>query len=288
MTHTLFKITAGLCIAAAICLTLALLRGVLGFVVVGLVLAACVAIYVFRVPLQIKVRAKLAEWSSDVKQLGLWLSLAFKRNRDAQATAAMVHQQAFLTGRIMSPMNLFFIAGMAIVGSLGVVGFQEWRIGRIKRERDAPCSQRELTLNARGQYQTSRASCAALGETLTVAVQWQARAKEFEALRESDLARVRSESEALLAADRERRTRAEATASRQRRRQNEAVISALGGAPPDLERSVCELAGGDACGVSVAADGASPAAASDLPAAAVDAASPASADAPSGGEPAGR
>jgi hypothetical protein len=253
----------GMIVAAIIAAIL--VRLWLGMATMIVVAGLAIVALTFRVRILIWLRAKLAEWASDVKQLGLWLHLAFRRKRDAHETAAMAHQQQFLSGRIMSPMNLFAIAAVCVIGSVGAVGFEEWRIGRIKRERDAACSQRELTLNSAGRYQTSRASCSALGATLGVAAQWQTRANSIEALRNQDHARLRDESAAALVLENQRRVRANASLNRQRRRQNEAIVAALGGPAPDLERSVCELAGGVDCAGSVTARDPGAPVAADLP-----------------------
>lgn len=233
--------------------------------VTAALIAVAVVIFMNRVRCRIWLAAKFNEWRNDVRQLGLWLSLAFRRNRDRSATAAMAHQQAFLTGRLMSPMNLFAVAALIIVGGLAGLGIEEWRIYRLKRERDAPCSARELSLNGDGRFRTSRMSCSALGATLGVAVQWQERASELEALNTANIETVRAEGEAQLNTERARRRRAERLAARQRRRENEAIVSAYGGLPPDLERSVCELAGGVDCGPAGSVGGATATPAADLP-----------------------
>lgn len=186
---------------------------------------------------------KTTEWYNDWRKLGLWLRLAFTRNRDAQATATMVHQQHFLQGRAMDPVNLITIAVAAIVLLPLVGGFQEWRINNVKRERDAPCSDVEVERNRDGNFRTRRQSCAALGATIESARDWRSRAIEAEAARIRDVARIQQENELARIAEIERRQRAAATTERQRRRQNEAITAALGGPSPDLDRSLCELAG---------------------------------------------
>ena len=250
-----------------------LLRGLVSAALTLLTLF-CVALVLirFQAPIKRWLGAKLTEWRSDWKQLGLWVQLAFKRDRDAHATATMAHQQQFLAGRIMSPMNLFGLAALALVASVGAIGIEEWRIGRLKRERDAPCSPRELSLNDRGEYRTTRASCSTLGATLGVAVQWQERAAAIEARRTADLATARADGERALQVERDRRVRVEQSQARQRRRNNEAITAALGGPAPDLERSVCELAGGVACDGAAAGDAGSGAAAGAVPSGSSDAA----------------
>jgi hypothetical protein len=257
---------AAICIAIAF-VSLVLLARNTAPLLVALLVAGVVAalLYFYRVPVRIAISAKLAEWRSDVRQLGLWLTLAFKRKRDAQATAAMAHQQAFLSGRIMSPMNLFAVAAFCVVGSLGAVGFEEWRIARLKRQMNAPCSTTELSLNRSGEFRTSRQSCAALGATLGVAVQWRDRARDIEALRVADHARIAADIEAAEIVERDRRARSAQSQARQRRRQNEAITAALGGPAPDLERSVCELAGANDCGPAGSGDGGADAAAGAVP-----------------------
>ena len=250
-----------------------LLRGLVSAALTLLTLF-CVALVLirFQAPIKRWLGAKLTEWRSDWKQLGLWVQLAFKRDRDAHATATMAHQQQFLAGRIMSPMNLFGLAALALVASVGAIGIQEWRIGRLKDERDAPCSSRELSLNDRGEYRTTRESCSALGATLGVAVQWQERAAAIEAQRDADIETARADGERALQIERDRRARVEQSQARQRRRNNEAITAALGGPAPDLERSVCELAGGVACDGAAAGDAGSGAAAGAVPSGSSDAA----------------
>jgi hypothetical protein len=208
---------------------------------------------------------KTAEWRNDIRKFGLWWKLAFTRNRDAQATATMVHQQQFLQGRVMDPVNLITIAVVAIVLLPLVGGFQEWRINNVKRERDAACSDNEVERNRDGDFRTRRQSCAALGATIESARDWRDRAIEAEAARIRDVARIQQENELARIAEMERRERAAATTDRQRRRQNEAITAALGGASPDLDRSLCELAGRVDC----AATGSSAGATAPAPASAV-------------------
>jgi hypothetical protein len=186
---------------------------------------------------------KTAEWRNDVRMLGLWLKLAFTRKRDAQATATMAHQQQFLQGRIADPVNVIMIAVVAVVMLPLVGGFQEWRINRVKAERDAPCSDREVSRDDDGNFRTRREACAALGATAEAALDWRNRAIEAEAARIRDVARITQENELARIAEMERRARVAATTERQRRRQNEAITAALGGPSPDLDRSLCELAG---------------------------------------------
>src|SRR5262249_49163121 len=56
---------------------------------------------------RVRIQNKLREWATDFKQLHLWTKLALTSDRDAEATAAMAHQQHFLAGRLMSPLNIF-------------------------------------------------------------------------------------------------------------------------------------------------------------------------------------
>jgi len=250
-----------------------LLRGLVSAALTLLTVVCVVLVLIrFQAPIKRWFGGKLTEWQSDWKQLGLWVQLAFKRDRDAHATATMAHQQQFLAGRIMSPMNLFGLAAIALVGSVGAIGIQEWRIGRLKDERDAPCSSRELSLNDRGEYRTTRESCSALGATLGVAVQWQERAAEIEAQRNADIETARADGERALQVERDRRARFEQSQARQRRRNNEAITAALGGPAPDLERSVCELAGGVDCSAATVVDPGASAPAGALPSGSVDAA----------------
>lgn len=265
-------------ILVGVLLLLLLLRGLFG--VVFLIAAICVPIYIFRARIRIWFGAKAREWASDFKQLTHWLHLAFQRDRDASATAAMAHQQQFLQGRALSPMNLFGLAAIAVIGAIGGLGFEEWRIARIKEQRDAPCSQRELSLNDDANYRTTRAACSALGATLDVAVQWRERAEAIYQQRNIDIENARNEGRAVVAVEVNRRARATETASRQRRRNNEAIVASYGGPPPDLERSVCELAGGLDCGSSAAGDVGGAPAAADLPDPASGAGSADIADAP--------
>lgn len=232
-----------------------LARGLETIAGVGGVLVVCALAWIFRAKIIAFFKLKIAEWRSDAKQLGLWLKLAMTRNRDAHATAAMTHQMAFLQGRVMSPMNLFGIAIIAIALSMGALGFQEWRINRVKRERDAPCSERELTRNDDGDFRTRRASCAALGETIVIVNEWATRYTEMDARWRADLARVHDESESALAREQARRQRSAASLERQWRRVNEALTSVGGGPAPDLDRSLCELAGNPDCAAPAAASG---------------------------------
>lgn len=244
-----------LCIALAFVAGVMLLRAVAGWMIVTTIIAAiAIFLFIFRTQVSIWARAKLAEWKSDVRAVWLWMKLAFKSKRDASATATMAHQQAFLSGRLMDPVNLIMIAVVAILALPLLGGFYEWRINRVKRERDAPCSNTELSLDRNGHYRTSREACATLGETLIVAVQWRDRATELQAQREQDLQNIDRERREAEALDRDRRARARREEGRQRRRQNEAITAALGGPAPDLERSVCELAGASDCGPSGAAN----------------------------------
>lgn len=268
MSPTLKKLLALSAIVVGFCLGVLLMRSASLSAFIWLFGLVCLtfAIYFWRAPLLAFWRKKTGEWSNDIRQLGLWLSLAFTRNRDAHATATMAHQQHFLQGRIMSPMNLFVIAGAAITLLPLVGGFQEWRINRVKHERDAPCSDMELSRRDNGEFRTTRAACAALGETTESAFQWRTRAIEAEAARIRDIAQIREETELARRAEMARRQRAAESNERQRRRQNESITSALGGPSPDLARSLCELSGATDCSAagSTAPSG-EPAAAGDLP-----------------------
>lgn len=205
-------------------------------------------------------RVKLREWATDIRQLWLWARLAFTPGRDQHATAAMAHQHQFLQGRLMSPMNIFTVLPL-VVALLAILygGFQGWRAERAEKQRDAPCSERELRRNRDGEFRTTREACAALGATNDVAQAWRNRAVEIETERDQIIASARREAadelERAQAAERRRRANAERT----RRRENEAISAALGGVAPDLERSLCELAGRTDCERTPAADGAAPA-----------------------------
>lgn len=245
------KYAPALSVAAAFVLGVLLIRTGLG-IFGWLFCAAVIAIGAFlawrnRSALRFWWVRKTTEWSNDARKLRLWLQIAFSRNRDAQATATMVHQQQFLTGRVMDPVNLIMIAGAAIVLLPLVGGFQEWRINNVKRERDAPCSEREVTRDDDGNFRTHREACSALGATAEAALDWRNRAIEAEAARIRDVARIQQENELARIAEMERRQRMAQTTERQRRRQNEAITAALGGPSPDLDRSLCELAGGVDC-----------------------------------------
>lgn len=189
-------------------------------------------------------RIKMREWGTDLRQLFLWARLAFKRRRDDQDVAAMAHQARFLDGRMISPVNIFTYLPL-ILGIVGLVtiGVDQWRIDRIKRERDAPCSERELSQTDGGRFRTSRAACAQLGATNEVAQLWQRRASQVEQEWARDLASIREETAAEIARQQADAQRRQAALARQRRRDNESITTALGGGPPDLERSLCELAG---------------------------------------------
>lgn len=259
------KFVPAICILLAFIVSVALLRTgaeIFGWMMMTLV-AGAAAFLAWRNRASIRVwwHRKLGEWSSDSKQLGLWLKLAFTQNKTPHATATMAHQQQFLAGRIMSPLNLFPIAIVAVLALPLVGGVQEWRINNVKRERDAPCSDRELTRNDRGNYRTSRAPCAALAETALSARAWRNRAIAAESAHVRDVASARLEGQESLQREIARRQRAEASSARQRRRDNEALTSAIGGRAPDLERSLCELAGREPCSTTGADAGASPPAA---------------------------
>lgn len=241
------KYAPALGIAAAFVLGVLLLRtglDIFGWlVVVSVVLVGAALVWINREALRFWWARKMAEWRNDVRMLGLWLKLAFTRKRDAQATATMAHQQQFLQGRIADPVNVIMIAVAAVVLLPIVGGFQEWRINRVKAERDAPCSDREVSRDDDGNFRTRREACAALGATAEAALDWRNRAIEAEAARIRDVARITQEGELARIAEMERRERVAATTERQRRRQNEAITAALGGPSPDLDRSLCELAG---------------------------------------------
>lgn len=248
------------------------MRGLIGSAVWIVALAALAFFgWIYRDRISAFVRRKLGEWQNDLKQLGLWTRLAFTRNRDAHATATMTHQMQFLQGRMMSPMNLFAIAALVIFCGIGGLSFEEWRIGRLKRERDAPCAEHEVERNDRGDFRTTRAACAALGATQESARAWRARAIEEEAGRIRDVATARLESDEQLRLAQQRIERTEAAQRRQRRRDNEAIASAIGGPAPDLDRSLCELAGRVDCTASGSEAGsAAPTPADGLPSAAGD------------------
>lgn len=207
-------------------------------------------------------RIKLREWATDIKQLWMWARLAFKRKRDDQDVAAMAHQARFLDGRMLSPVNTFTYLPLIIgIVGLAAVGIDQWRIDRIKRERDAPCSQRELSQDDAGQFRTSRASCAQLGATNEVAQQWRQRAENVELEWARDVQSIRDETADEIARLQQAAQQRVAASTQQRRRINEGIEAALGGGPPDLERSLCELAGNADCGASDrASNGASDAA----------------------------
>lgn len=230
-------------------IVVAALRGVSHWSLIALCVIAmvCGAALMFREEIGLVLARKTEEWRNDTKQLGLWTKLAFRSDRSLEDTATMTHQMAFLRGRLMSPMNLFAVAIIAILLLPLVFGFQEWRIGRVKAERDAPCSDRELTSNSDGSFKTTRQACASLGAQTISAREWRTRAIEAEAARIRDIAQIRLDNELARIAERERRARVEASNARQRRRQDEVIVAALGGPSPDLERSLCELAGSSSC-----------------------------------------
>lgn len=279
------KYAPALGIAAAFVLGVLIIRtglSIFGWLFLLAVIAIAVSMaWINREALRFWWARKTAEWKNDTRKLGLWLKLAFTRNRDAQATATMAHQQQFLQGRVMDPINVIMIAVIAVVLLPIVGGFQEWRINNVKRERDAPCSEREVSRDDDGDFRTRREACSALGATAEAALDWRNRAIEAEAARIRDVARITQESELARVAEQERRARVAATTERQRRRQNEAITAALGGPSPDLDRSLCELAGRidcaetgspagsttptDASGVSSESGGADSAAGADAP-----------------------
>lgn len=209
-------------------------------------------------------RIKLREWSADVRQLWLWAGLAFKPGRTAIDTATMAHQQQFLQGRIMSPMNIFTVLPLVLaLGGVSFGAFNGWRVDRLKDARDAPCSERELSQTDAGAFRTTRAACAQLGATNEVAQQWRERAEQVEQDWSRDVRSIREETAAEIARL-QRQTQARvAVATNQRRRTNEGIEAALGGEPPNLERSLCELAGHVDCGPASGSDGATGAPASD-------------------------
>lgn len=218
-------------------------------------IAAAVALYVLyrviraRVSIIAWVRFKIREWATDVKQLWFWARLAFKPKRDDHDVAAMAHQARFLDGRALSPVNIFTYLPL-IFGVLGVltIGIDQWRIDRVKKERDAPCSARELTQRSSdGEYRTSRASCAQLGATNEVARAWAERAVQAEEQRDAEVTRIREETAATIARQQAEAQRQQALAARQRRRVNESIEAGFGAGPPDLERSLCELSGAVDC-----------------------------------------
>lgn len=189
-------------------------------------------------------RVRVREWGNDARQLGLWARLAFTPGRDQGATAAMAHQHQFLQGRIMSPMNIFTVLPLVLaLGGVSFGAFNGWRVDRIKAQRDAPCSERELTRGRDGEFNTTREACAALGATAEVTAEWEAYATRLKDERDGIAARVRAEAAQELERARASEERRRAAAARMRRRENETVETALGGGAPDLERSLCELAG---------------------------------------------
>lgn len=247
----------GLRIASAVLLALAvlwLLRGlsmVLLVILTAVLICAVVKISLHEGSWRGWITIKLREWSTDVQQLWMWLRLAFQRERDDHDVAAMAHQQRFLEGRMMSPLNLIRFAGILAIVALfsgGGLLVQEWRISRLKQERDAPCSPRELSRNRDGEFRTSRAACAALGATNEVAAEWRTRAEEEREARETQVASIRAETAAEIQRQQAAAQRRAELNARQRRRENEGIEAALGGPPPDLERSLCELAGRSDCG----------------------------------------
>jgi hypothetical protein len=219
----------------------------------------CVAMllvaWMYREPLRRWLVVKLTEWRNDAKQLGLWIRLAFTRKRSTLETATMTHQMQFLQGRIMSPMNLFTVAVVAVLLVPLVFFAQEWRIGRIKAEARRECSDHELTRNPNGRYRTDRQACADLGAQREAAAEWRTRAIEAEARAIRDIARIREEDRLARVAEQQRRVRSAALTERVRRRQDETITAALGGPSPDLERSLCELAGDGQCAPAEPASG---------------------------------
>lgn len=264
------KYAPALCIAASFVLGVLMIRtgfDIFGWLLVSVVVGVAVAMaWINREALRFWWARKTAEWKNDTRKLGLWLKLAFTRDRDAQATATMAHQQQFLQGRVMDPINMIMIAVVAVVLLPIVGGIQEWRINNVKRERDAPCSEREVSRDDDGNFRTRREACSALGATAEAALDWRNRAIEAEAARIRDVARVTQENELARIAEQERRQRVAATTERQRRRQNEAITAALGGPSPDLDRSLCELAGRvDCAGTGSPAGSTSPADTGSVP-----------------------
>lgn len=200
-------------------------------------------------------RIKLREWAADIRQLGLWAQLAFKPRRDALDTATMAHQHQYLRGRFMSPMNIFTVLPLILaLGGTAYGAFSGWRIDRLKDQRDAPCSARELTQNEEGEFRTTRASCAQLGATNAVAAEWRDRAGEIEREHNQAVARIREETAAEIARQQQIAQRRTAITAQQRRRVNEGIEASLGGQSPDLERSLCELAGRVDCVPAAGAD----------------------------------
>ena len=243
------KIWAPFGIVAAFVITFAVLRGwsLWSMVILIMVLGGVAALIANRAAVKRFAARKLAEWRNDARQLALWTQLAFTRRRTHHDTATMTHQMQFLQGRLMSPMNLFAVAAISVVLIPLTFFVQEWRIGRIKEEVRAPCSEIELTRDDEGRFRTDRQSCADLGAQAQAALEWRTRAIEAEAARIRDVARVREEQRLERIAEQQRRAARAALTDRQRRRQDEVVISALGGPSPDLERSMCELARGGPC-----------------------------------------
>lgn len=227
---------------------LVLTGGSMAYVVCFVVLAILVAVgWIYRDRLRAWATVKLTEWNNDLKQLGLWVRLAFSRRRSTLETATMTHQMSFLQGRLMSPMNLFGVAAAAVLLVPLTFAAQEWRINRIKNEARMGCTDIELSRTQDGRYRTQRQACADLGAQREAAAEWRTRAIEAEARAIRDVARVREEQELALAAEQERRRRSAALSERTRRRQNETIVAAIGGPAPDLDRSLCELAGAGEC-----------------------------------------
>ncbi|NBW07948.1 MAG: hypothetical protein EBR82_07970 [Caulobacteraceae bacterium] len=196
----------------------------------------------FKIVLGKRMVAMQADW----QVLQEWLRLALKREKDDRVVSAMAYHQGFVSGRVLSPLNVLgrwipaiaFGIGMLLAGSV-----QSWRIHNIKEK---------------------------LSEATESAQSWQAEAKQARAdaaaiaiQRNADVnaANARAlETAELLRAERER---VEQLSTRERRRRNEAQRAAAGGPPPDFERSLRDIANPQA-GAAPGAD-AAPAAGGDRP-----------------------
>lgn len=233
---------------------------------VRLALLGALVVFALRAAAPHWFKGKVQEWANDLRQLRFWVENAFKPNRDAQATAAMAHQHQFLSGRMLSPINVFTVAPLILALVFACLSmFSMWRAHKAEEDRDAPCSDLELSVNGKGEYRTTRAACAALGATNAVAVQWRDQAKRLADEHQRDIDQVRAETASEIARLQAAAQRRQAASRQQGRRINEAIEAALGGAPPDLDRSLCELAGQVDCGVSDPGAGPSPAAPAIVP-----------------------
>ncbi len=180
---------------------------------------------------------------AELHHLGLWLKMA-AGPKDERTHMAMAHQQQFLSGSAFSPIQLLGLWPLIIaLGAGGLFGWEKFRADRLERQRDAPCSDRELSRDGDGEFRTTRAACASLGATNEAALLWEAEARRIEAERDNEIATVRREAGEDMARLQRAAQRRAASEARQRRNINEGIEAALGGGPPDLERRLCELAG---------------------------------------------